>query len=64
MPKTVRETVEAVKAAKKSWGGGVPQSAVAEHLRLDKGPVSLRVNKAIELGYLVNEEERKGAQLS
>jgi hypothetical protein len=38
----VRDTVEAVKALKKSWGEAVPQSALKEQLRLDKSTVSRR----------------------
>jgi hypothetical protein len=60
VPKTVRETVEAVKALKKSWPSGVPQSALKAYLRLDKGAVSRRVKHATELGYLVDDQEKKG----
>ena len=60
VPETVRETVEAVKALSTSWPNGVPQSALKGVLGLDKGPISRRVNQAIDLGYLVNEEEKKG----
>jgi hypothetical protein len=60
VPPTVRETVEAVKKLKKSWPTGVPQSAVRNHLRLDRGTVSRRINHAITLGYLVDEQEKKG----
>jgi hypothetical protein len=60
VPGTVRETVEAVKALSKKRPDGVPQSAVKAHLRLDKGTVSRRIKHAIDLGYLVDEQERKG----
>jgi hypothetical protein len=60
VPKTVRDTVEVVKALKKSWGGAVPQSALKAQLRLDKSTVSRRVGEAIRLGYLVDRREKKG----
>jgi hypothetical protein len=60
VPATVRETVEAVRVLKTSWPTGVPQSAVGKHLRLDKGTVSRRINEAIKLGYLVDEQENRG----
>jgi hypothetical protein len=60
VPKTVRDTVEAVKVLKKSWGEAVPQSALKEQLRLDKSTVSRRVGEAIRLGYLVDRREKKG----
>src|SRR5262249_7306338 len=62
VPPTVRETVEAGKALKKTptWASGGAPSQVKKCLGLDKGTVSRRINHAIELGYLVNEEERNG----
>ena len=60
VPKTVRETVEAVKALKKSWGEAVPQRALKEQLRLDKSTVSRRVGEAIRLGFLADRQEKKG----
>jgi hypothetical protein len=60
VPATVRETVEAVRKVKKSWPGGVPQSEIKVRLGLHKGTISRRISQAIALGYLVNEEERKG----
>ena len=60
MPKTVRETVEAVKALAKSSLNGVPQSALRERLRLDRGSISRRIKQAIDLGYLVDDQEKKG----
>jgi hypothetical protein len=60
VPQTVRETVEAVKALAKSWIGGVPQSAVKKELDLDKATVSRRIKHAIELGYLVDEQDKRG----
>jgi len=38
----------------------VPQSAVRERLRLDRGSISRRINHALELGYLVDDQEKKG----
>ncbi len=55
---TVRETVEAVRAAKLPFG--VPLPRIAKALKLDKSVVSRRVSKAEDLGYLRNEEARKG----
>ena len=39
---------------------GVPHRALVKELKLDKSTVSRRVNAAIELGYIVNAEERRG----
>jgi len=63
VPPTVRETVEAVKELNKlpSWRFvGVPQSEVKKHLGLDKSTISRRIKHAIDLGYLVDEQEKKG----
>jgi hypothetical protein len=60
VPPTVRETVEAAKALKKEWADGVPQSAVKGYLQLDKSTVSRRVKHAIDLGYLVDQQEKRG----
>jgi hypothetical protein len=60
VPQTVRETVEAVRALMKQWREGVPQSAVKSFLKLDKGTVSRRISHAITLGYLVDEQEKRG----
>jgi len=60
VPQTVRETVEAVKALKTKCPEGVPQSAVKAHLSLDKSTVSHRSKHAIELGHLIDEQEKRG----
>jgi hypothetical protein len=60
VPRTVRETVEAVEALSEDWEEGVPQSAVKARLRLDKSTVSRRIKHAIELGYLLDEQEKRG----
>jgi hypothetical protein len=60
VPRTVRETVEAVEALSEDWEEGVPQSMVKARLRLDKSTVSRRIKQAIELGYLVDEQEKRG----
>ena len=60
VPPTVRETVTAVGA---SVGGGVGEislSALARNLKLDKNSAHHRVRKAIERGYLVNREDKRG----
>jgi hypothetical protein len=59
VPDTVRETVEAVKALSKKWSNGVPQGAVKAYLGLDKGTVSRRIKHAIDLGYLIDEQEKR-----
>lgn len=58
--KTVRETVEAVVRLVGGKAEGVTVNAVAAELKLDKSAASRRVRAALELGYLQNEEERKG----
>jgi hypothetical protein len=53
---TVRATVEAVKAI------GSPETSIvvlAKHLGLDKSSVRARVRKAIERGYLINNETKE-----
>jgi hypothetical protein len=63
VPKTVRETVEAVKAIMESdvqsRQSGVTKARVGKHLKLDKSAATRRVDAALALGYLVNVEERK-----
>jgi hypothetical protein len=59
VPKTVRETVAAVKVL----GTDVSLAAVARALRLDKSPTHHRVRKAIERGLLVNNEKADGRPL-
>jgi hypothetical protein len=61
VPKTVRETVEAVDNVIDGWGKDyVTNRAVAEELEIDKAAASRRVRTAIGRGYLKNEEDRKG----
>jgi len=60
VPQTIRETVDAVSALTKKWPDGVPHSAVKAALGLDKSTVSRRVKHAIGLGYLVDEQEKRG----
>jgi predicted ArsR family transcriptional regulator len=55
---TVRETVDAVTALKKK--GEVSLGQLTTKLGLDKSVVSRRLRQAIELGYLVNRETRRG----
>ena len=38
----------------------MPQSAVKAYLGLDKGTVSRRIKHALDLGYLVDEQEKRG----
>jgi hypothetical protein len=60
VPETVRQTVEAVKAL---GGVDVSLTVVAAKLQLDKNPTHHRVRKAIERGFLVNNEPAKGRPL-
>jgi hypothetical protein len=57
---TVRDTVEAVKELDRPNDPGVQVVAVAKALGIDKSAALRRVRVAIEDGYLVNLEERKG----
>jgi hypothetical protein len=61
VPKSVRQTVEAVEAV---IGGGdedhATNRAVAEQLEIDKAAASRRVRTAIGRGYVKNLEDRKG----
>jgi hypothetical protein len=54
IPETVRQTVDAVRAANTPFG--LPLPRIAEALKLDKSTASRRVKRAIEMGYLRNEE--------
>ncbi len=56
----VRETVGAVKALIDTGKARVSIQEIAKRLKLDKSPVSRRVREALDNGYLVNEETRKG----
>ena len=60
VPETVRQTVEAVKTL---GGVDVSLTVVAAKLQLDKNPTHHRVRKAIERGFLVNNETAKGRPL-
>ena len=53
---TIRETVEAVEGV----GKEVSITTLAKLLNLDKSAVTHRVRKALERGFLVNREEKKG----
>jgi hypothetical protein len=63
VPVTVRETVAAVArccVANSNTGEGVSLTAIAKELGLDKSPTHHRVRRAIERGYLVNREDKRG----
>ena len=61
VPKTIRQTVEAVDNVIDGWGEEYATiKAVAEDLEIDKAPASRRVRTAIGRGYLKNLEDRKG----
>ena len=60
MPPTIRETVDAVAACVGEGVGEVSLSTLARKLKLDKNSAHHRVRKAIERGYLVNREEKRG----
>jgi hypothetical protein len=61
VPKTVRETVEAVENVIDGWGEEhATNQAVADELEIDKAASSRRVRTAIGGGYLKNLEDRKG----
>ena len=61
VPKTIRETVEAVENVIDGWGEDhATNKAVAEELEIDKAAASRRVRTAIGRGYLKNLEDRKG----
>jgi hypothetical protein len=56
----VRELVEKVGEICADGESEVTQSELGEALKLDKGSVSRRVRAALDGGYLVNREERRG----
>jgi hypothetical protein len=60
VPPTVRETVAAVAACVGEGVGEVSLTALAQKMKLDKNSAHHRVRKAIERGYLVNREEKRG----
>ena len=57
VPATVRETVDAVEALKKDE---ISLGELAAKLALDKSATSRRLRDAIDRGYLVNLEIRRG----
>ncbi len=60
MPKTVRETVEAVKRLREdSNGEPVTVAELARELKLDRSAVSRRVRNAKDRGYLRDLEENR-----
>jgi hypothetical protein len=60
VPKTVRETVTAVKALSAAYPAGVSEPVVATELGLHKGTVSRRLNDAAAAGFLKNLEPKLG----
>jgi hypothetical protein len=60
VPTTVRETVNAVAAIIATGKNEASQTDIANHLKLDKNSVHHRVHKAIERGFLVNNETKRG----
>src|SRR5215210_3258544 len=61
VPKTIRETVEAVDNVIDGWGKEhATNKAIAEELEIDRAAASRRVRTAIGRGYLKNLEDRKG----
>jgi len=58
VPATIRETVAAVEAC--AGVGEISLAALAQKMKLDKSAVHHRVRKAIERGFLVNREEKRG----
>lgn len=59
VPPTMRETVDAVVDLSPSHPDGVPLTALAAKLKLDKSSASRRANSACHRGYLRNEEDKK-----
>ena len=60
MPVSVRETVQAVEALVAQGTEEASQVDLRKSLKLDKNAVSRRVNRAIDLGYLKNLEDKRG----
>ncbi len=60
VPGTVRETVDTVRSLAKKLPCGVPLRLVADAMELDKSTASRRVKKAIDMGFLRNQEPRQG----
>jgi hypothetical protein len=60
VPVTVRETVAAVGACVGGGVGEVSLTTLAKEMELDKNSVHHRVRKAVDRGFLVNREEKRG----
>jgi hypothetical protein len=60
VPETVRETIEAVAQLSTEAAGPVSLGQVATTLRVDKSAASRRVRVALDGGYLINDETKKG----
>jgi hypothetical protein len=60
MRKAIAATIVAVKEAEPVAGGGVTVRQVADALDLDRSSAQRRLRKAVDDGYLINLEERKG----
>jgi hypothetical protein len=58
--RAVRETVEAVRELYQKHERPVTVLQVAQHLKLDKSAALRRVRVAEDLGFIVNEESRRG----
>jgi hypothetical protein len=58
--RSIRETVGAVAALRMGADSEVSVSETAARLKLDKSAASRRVKAAVEAGYLVNREDRRG----
>jgi hypothetical protein len=58
--KTIRETVDAVAALTVDHPNGVPVTALARQLDIDKAAASRRWTRAKDRGFLRNEEDRPG----
>jgi hypothetical protein len=56
----LRETVEAVAELSRQHDRPVSVTELAQRLKLDKSATSRRVRVALDLGYLVNTEDRRG----
>lgn len=55
-----REAVNAVAAFRADHPEGVPQAVIASAIKLDRGALSRRIRVALDGGYLLNREERRG----
>ncbi len=60
VPDTVRETVDAVRRLLVKGAADVSGTTLAAALNLDKGNGSRRAANAVQRGYLVNNEEKRG----